>query len=294
MRSVTCVNHANGKSIEINEHSFAPVFLASLDGIYASDYEVAVSNNTMTDGGVYQGSREKVRNIVITAIDQPNNVYNRDTRDILRDVFRKNETGTLIYHEDGAEDRQIDYYVESIRPEGSGHRLITISLICPEPHFTDTADTTVYMANIVGLFEWPHEFKEEGEEISIFLTSRLVNIVNDKAVSEVGFTAKIETTANITNPSLTRVEGNEHIQIGSAEKPFKLRVGETLTITTGINNKHLKLTKDGVTTEVNEYLTEDSEFFNLITGDNHIVYNADTNVDTMQVFIEYRNLYDGA
>lgn len=294
MRSITCVNHSNGKSIEIGETSFSPLYLVHIDGIYASNFDVAITDNTMTDGGTYQGSRAKTRNIVITAMDEPTNVYNRANRDILYNVFRKDETGTLVYHEDGVDDRQIDYYVESVVRESKGKKYFTISLICPEPHFSDTFDTNVYMAQLIGGFEFPHEFSERGEEIGIYLISRLVNIINDTAVKNIGFTAYIQTTATITNPSITRVESEEHIQIGNESNVFTLRAGEILTITTGLNDKHIKLTSDGVTTEVNEYLTEDSDFFNLVTGDNHIVYNADSGVDSMSVLIKYRFMYDGA
>ena len=294
MRSVKCVNHATGQFIEITEDSFSPLVLASLDGVYSSEFDVAISDNTLSDGGTYQGSRKKVRNIVITAIDQPNNVYNQSHRDLLYTVFRQGETGTLIYSEDDVDDRQIDYEVESIRRESGGHRIFTISLLCPNPYFEDTYDTNVYMADYVSAFEFPHEFKDEGEEIGIYLTERLVNIVNNTAVSSIGFTAYIRTSTTITNPVLTRVESQEHIKVGSSGKPFTLYAGQTLVISTGRDNKHIKWIHGGVETEINEYLTEDSEFFNLLTGDNHIVYNASSGVPTMSVLIKYKFQYDGA
>lgn len=71
-------------------------------------------------------------------------------------------------------------------------------------------------------------------------------------------------------------------------------MGDVLVITTGRDNKHIKLIRDGVETEINEYLTEDSDFFNLLTGDNHIVYNAYDGVETMSVLIQYKFQYDGA
>lgn len=294
MRKITCVNHSTGNLIKIGEDSFSPFFLAHLDGVYSSEFDVAISDNTLSDGGTYQGSRKKVRNIVITALDQPNNVYNQNNRDLLYTVFRQGETGTLIYSEDDVDDRQIDYEVESVIRESGGHRLFTISLICPNPYFEDTYDTNVYMANFFGAFEFPHNFNDEGEEIGIYLTERLVNIVNDTAASSIGFTAYIRTTTRITNPIITRVESQEHIKVGSSENPFTLSAGQTLVISTGRDNKHVKWVRNGVETEINEYLTEDSDFFTLLTGDNHIVYNASSGVPTMSVLIQYKFQYDGA
>lgn len=294
MRSVKCINHATGQFVEITENSFSPLFLASLDGVYSSEFDVAISDNTLSDGGTYQGSRKKVRNIVITAIDQPNNVYNQNNRDLLYTVFRQGETGTLIYSEDDVEDRQIDYEVESVRRESGGNRLFTISLICPNPYFEDIFETNVLMASVVGQFHFPHQFKEEGEELGVLLTSRIVNIINDSASKSIGFTAYIESTTTLTNPILTRVESQEHIQVGSENNPFTLHSGETLVISTGRDDKHIKLVSNGVETEINEYLTEDSDFFNILSGDNHIVYNADSGVDSMSTLIQYKFQYDGA
>lgn len=64
MRSITCDNH-NGYRMTFDTESFKPFVLASVDGLYLSENNVTVSDNTMTDGGTYQGSVKKKRNIVM-------------------------------------------------------------------------------------------------------------------------------------------------------------------------------------------------------------------------------------
>lgn len=296
MRSITCINSETEKSITIEENSFAPLFLAGLEGVYLTDNEVAISENTMSDGGTYQGSRANTRNIVITAIDQPNNVYNQSTRDLIYTVFRKGERGTFIYREDDVEPRKIDYYVEKVEREDGGKRIFTISLICPDPAFSDLYETQEYMANWKGMFEFIHEWIEEGEELGVRMLERLVTIINDSAAKEIGITAVIEVMGTVKNPSLSRVESNEIIQIGSASNPFYLYAGDELVITTHKNNKHVKVKRDGSDeyVEVNEYLTEDSEFFSLLWGINTIAYDADENPEYMVVTLYYSFKYDGA
>ena len=70
--------------------------------------------------------------------------------------------------------------------------------------------------------------------------------------------------------------------------------GDVLTITTAVNNKHIKLKSGGVVTEVNEYMTEDSEFIQLMFGDNNIAYSADVGEEYMVVNIKYAYEYEGA
>lgn len=296
MRSITCVNNTTGNSITFGEDSFAPFLLASTDGLYKSENNLFISDNTMTDGGTYQGSVAKKRNIVLYVMDNPqseNFIYDQDNRDLLYSLFRKDEKGTLIYTENG-KSRKIDYYSEGIKRANKKSRLFTISLICPNPMFKDKADHTVSMANWIDGFEFIHEFVEEGEEFAYRSNIRLVNIVNDIAANNIGLTITIRATGTVTNPSITHVETEQSINIGSTANPFTMARGDVLVITTGINNKHVRLSSGGVTTEVNEYLTEDSEFIQLMYGDNNIAYDAYNGEEYMVVDIKYAYEYEGA
>ena len=64
-------------------------------------------------------------------------------------------------------------------------------------------------------------------------------------------------------------------------------------ITTGTNEKNVYLIKDGVTTKINEYLDEESEFIQLVHGSNTFIYDAAQGVDYLNVTISYRFRYLG-
>lgn len=296
MRSITCINKTTGNSITFGEDKFAPFYLASTDGVYQSENNLYISDNTMTDGGTYQGSVAKVRNIVLYVMDNPqseNFVYNQRNRDALYSHFRKDEEGTLIYTENG-ESRKIDYYSEGVKRANKGSRLFTISLICPNPKFKDNTEHTVSMADCIDQFEFIHEYVEEGEEFAYRSGVRLVNIVNEIAANNIGLTIIITATGTVLNPSITHVETEKSIKIGSLSNPFEMIRGDVLTITTDINNKHVRFTSGGVTREVNEYLTEDSEFIQLMFGNNNIAYDAETGEEYMVIDIKYAYEYEGA
>ena len=296
MRSITCTNKTTGISITFGEEKFAPFFLATVDGIYQSDNNIYVSDNTMTDGGTYQGSIAKKRNIVIYAMDNPqseNFIYNQGNRDLLYSLFRKDEEGTLVYTENG-KSRKINYYSEGVKRANKGSRLFAISLLCPNPMFKDETTHNVSMADWIDGFEFIHEFIEEGEEFATRSGTRLVNIVNDVATSNIGLTITIEASGVVINPSITHVETEMSTHVGSDANPFAMARGDILTITTATNNKHVRLTHEGVTTEVNEYLTEDSEFIQLMYGNNNIAYDADSGEEYMVVNITYAYEYEGA
>ena len=296
MRHITCRNHDNGFMCNFSEDDFSPFILASVDGIYSVKNKVTISENTMTDGGTYQGANAQIRNIVLTLLENPNPndsfVYDQANRDVLYSLFQKGTQGTFVYYENGTA-RQINYYCESIVREKAGKRPFVISLLCPDPMFHDIFDTIVAMANWIAEFEFVHEFKAEGEEIGFRSAEKSVNIVNDRATGNIGMKIIVDAKGAARNITITRIESDEHITIGSSGKNLDLVAGDRLIITTGVNDKHVRLVRNGKTTEINEYVTEDSEFIQIDNGNNNIAYSADSGDENLIITIHYKFDYEG-
>ena len=289
-RFITCTNR-DGYSTTFGERQLDPFLLVDATGIYEVANNVTISNNTMSDGGAYQGSVAKVRNIVLTIKDIDDHVVNRNT---LRALFKAGEPGELVFHEDTTE-LKISYYVESITSTGAfGERTYTVSLLCPDPFWYAMNDITVYMAAWNDNFEFQHEFTSLGEEFGYRSSSTLQTITNENASDGIGMDILIKAIGAVSNPSVTHVERSETIEVGSAAKPLSMVSGDELRITTSDNDKHVYLTHNGTTTEINEYLTEASVFIQLMRGANSIGYNADSGVANMIVEITYRLKYPGA
>ncbi len=291
-RKITCTNN-NGSTMTFDTEGFKPFVLAKVDGLYQSTNSIFTTDNTMTDGAVYQGSVAKKRNVVLTLIDAPNNVFNQTNRDALYVLFAKDSTGTLKYEENGNV-RVIDYVVEKVYKGTLNSRVITVSLICTDPFFYDKDNTIVQLANWVGDFEFIHEFSEDGEDLGHREPTRIANITNDTAIKELGMTILIEASSVVLNPKVVRVQDNTKIQIGSENYPFSTQANDVIMITTSVNDKHVYLIRDGVTTEINEYLTEDSKFLQIERGINTYGFDADSGVDYMTLTIQYKRKYEGA
>ena len=286
-RVIKCVN-SDGIEMTFNEREFNPFLLAKANGIYDANINVSTANNTMIDGAVYQGSIASTRNIVLILKDLDNFAQNREQLDVL---FAKGNLGVLTVY-DNEHERQIEYYTESITSTATPDvRLTTISLIFPNPNFYDTFDTRVFISDMMEMFEFPHEFVSDGEEFSYINTDRIATVVNDTADNDVGLTIAVTTTGTITNPSVTKVETNETLAVGYTGKTFTMTAGDVLVFTTTKGNKNVTFTHDGTTTDINEYLTDSSSFFQLTRGVNTFGYNADSNPETISIVISYRFKY---
>lgn len=275
--------------------TFRPWLLEDCDGIYTVKNSVTISENTMTDGGTYQGSITQVRNIVLTLRDHPL-ANHQENRTLLYNLFKPKSFGTLIYLEhDGAESRSIEYQVETIDTDGVNRaRQATVSLLCPDPFFVAPSDTIVTMAGWVSYFEFPHEFPLGGEEFEARVEEKLKTIENTSAADNIGMTIVIKAAGAVTNPAIYHVEQGEQIEVGTRARPLEMVAGDEVTITTGTNNKHVYLTHGGSRREINEYLSEASEFIQLSHGINTIGYSAESGETYMTVEISYRYRYLGA
>ena len=295
IRRITCSN-SDGYSVTFGERKLSPFLLVEADGCYEASNNVTVSENTMIDGGSYQGSVAAVRNIVLTVADNANYV---EDRELLYRLFKAGERGRLVFYEksDGTEiQRYTDYYVENIKGTGkNGSRTHQISLICPDPFFYDMDDVKVSMAAWISDFTFQHEF-HKWEEIGHRSDVRLQDIRNDTATDGIGLTILIIANGTVKNPAIAHVEKNERLQIGSSSNPFTMNSGDQIRITTGAGDKHLYYTsvETGAEKEVSQYLTEESEFIQLGRGDNTIGYDAGTGVVNMTITISYRLRYAGA
>ena len=287
-RIITCTN-TDGLALRFG-YTHAPWLLTDVDGIYLSEANVYMSDNTMVDGSTYQGTTLKMRNIVMTMTDKTNHQYNRQ---ILYDVFKPKSLGTFSYSEDG-ETRNIKYYVESVETTSMGSvRTATVSLLCPDPYFVADMDTNVLIAGWQALWTFAHQFVKGGEAFGEKSEDKLKTIDNDTAADNIGMTISIIATGNVSNPSVTRVESQQTIKVGTTAHPLAMKSGDEVKITTGTNDKHVYLISGNTTTEINEYLDESSEFIQLMRGNNTIGYAADSGVDYMSVSVTFRYKFLG-
>lgn len=287
-RKIKCSNNS-GMSITFGDE-FSPYLLVDADGVYSVKNTISSSANTMIDGSTYQGSVTKARNIVLSLADKENHQTNRNQ---LYNLFKPKTKGTLTYSEDD-ETRVIDYYVESIDIDSINRvRTATISLICPDPFFTDVYDINLVMAGWLKNFEFQHEFSSEKEEFGVRSYEKNKKIENNSGADNIGLTFTISCNGSVTNPSLVHIEQNEFIKVGTDAMPFTMDVGDKLIITTGTGNKHVYYVHEGIQTEINEYLDEDSEFIQLQAGTNTIGYEAEDGENYVSVQITYRYKYLG-
>lgn len=291
MRKVIC--QSGNFNLTVGEVGFTPFLLAGIDGIYGSSNDLTISKNAMTNGGTFQGTTANIREIVLRLIVEPNHKWRQDVRDYLYSLFSKDSYGKLTYIEN-EDERYIHYRVESVMQSEWQKRLFEVTLLCEDPYFYSVKEEKIVLASFTGCFEFVHEFQFDGEEFGYKSNSTIATINNTSGVDGIGITITVLFTGDTINPKFTKIETGQSIQLGTELYPLMCQYHDLLTITTGQSDKHVYLQRGGVTTEINQYLSEDSEFIQLSRGVNSIGFSADEGSDYMEVEIGYRMQYEGA
>ena len=287
-RYITCTNEDN-VSCKFGS-SFSPFLLTAVDGMYKVGINISTSDSNLIDGVIYQGSKMSSRNIVLTIRDKENH---KDNRELLYRLFKPNSKGVLRYYEND-DIKKINYYVESVDVTGNySSRQATVSLICTDPFFYDNEETIKYLAEWHGNFEFEHQFISNKEEIGYRSLVKNLNIQNLTPRNDIGLNIEITSIGTAKNLKIIHNEQNKTISIGTDEKEFNMMAGDVVNIITEKGNKNIILTRENVVTNINNYLSEDSEFIQLGVGDNHIGYDASEGVSNLSFKIAYAFKYNG-
>lgn len=265
------------------------IWIESVSGLGA-DYEVLTSKNSGQDGENYNGSTAEKRNIVIV-LDVRKKDYAAQ-RDRLYSYFQPRSIGTLYYYDDSIA-RKIQYYVESVEPSGDGLvRNLTLSLICPDPKFYDLEDQLTQLATWQGRITFPLRIHPPFV-VAEKMNTLIGNVRNDSSVP-MGLTVRFSASGEVTNPSLYDVNRHDLMQIGTADQPMTMHIGDVIIVTTGEGNKRVRMVSGGTTTNVNNMMAYPPKWLKAYQGDNLFRYNADQGIDNLSVSILSTQAYWGA
>ncbi|MEG0134194.1 MAG: phage tail family protein [Clostridium sp.] len=161
-------------------------------------------------------------------------------------------------------------------------------LFCVNPFWSNTQETKTDIALWKGAFHFPLIIPvKKGVIMGYKDPSLIVNIVNDGNI-EVGMVIEFRARGSISNPSLFNVNTRKWIKIEKS-----MVAGEVIKVNTNFGKKRVEQYINGVTSNGFTYLKRGSEFLQLNKGDNLFRYDADSNLDNLEVAIYYNSNYLG-
>lgn len=270
-----------GQSIEFS--LWSSFFLSDFDGLDGLRNNIYTNKGMQQDGATYVSSNLEMRNIVIQGVIKDNALYNKPR---MLSVLNPKLQGKLTVI-----DGEITKYIRCIiekAPSISNDNLpkFVLSLLCPNPFFY-YEEVKIDVALWKGDFEFPLQLTEECIELGHREPSLIVNVINESDLS-CPLRIEFKALATVLNPSLLNLNTQEYMRINKS-----MSAGEVITVTTGFSNKKVQSNLNGVVSNAFNYIDFNSTFLQLNAGDNLFRYDAEQNVDNLEVSIYYEPQYLG-
>jgi len=291
---ITYINE-RGESLEFSPHSSYHTNIRDCTGLPDIYNTIASTGSMGQDGETFVASRIEGRDIEIFGhIKDRDKIRKHLRRRDLNRILNPQYSAALVY-EFGPFRRVIACKVDKgpiINRKGIFERF-TIQLSCLNPFWRDGHETRNNIAAWMGAFEFPDidgglELNDdEGWEIEYREPSLIVNVFNGGDV-ETGLRAEFKALGQLENPSILNVHTMEFIKLN-----ISMVAGDILSLNTGYGEKNVTLTRNGTTTTAFRHLDIDSTYMQLVPGDNLFRYDAETNLDNLEVSIYHNNQYLG-
>lgn len=274
--------NSRGQSITLG--NTGPFLLEKIDGTGSPKTTILTSKAPGQDGRSHHGTILDERILPVQGA-----IFGNSTEDMYRKkkelcaVLNPKTSGKLTYINDIGS-YEVDYTVEDISFKDRLAELqgFLAQLYCPNPFWLENYEESEEIATWIGgikfMLRLPVRFSTRGPKQKL--------IINNGDV-ETPITIVFKGPA--TNPKVTNLSTGEFIQVKRT-----LENSDSLIISTDFGHKRVEI-EDGAGNKTNvfNWITLDSTFFNLQMGDNIIQYSSDNDIEPAAVYIKYRNRYIG-
>ncbi|MBU3098389.1 phage tail family protein [Clostridium sp. DSM 17811] len=287
MKTLTYIN-SNG--VELVLTNSAPFVLSSFD--ISNDVNIYNSKGVNQDGANYLGNTLDIKDISLEVAIMSNNFEEAaNYRNLFNKVFNpKIGEGYLVY-KDELKERKIKCVINKLpyfdKDSDATLQTCLISLTANYPFWNDLLESKEEIALWKGDFSFPLKITSAGIKFGHREPSLIVNVLNTGDV-ECGMRVEFKALATLTNPSILNVNNQEYIKINKT-----MVAGEVIAVSTYLGSKKITSTLNGVVSNAFNYIDFQSTFLQLDVGDNLFRYNADTNLDNLEVSIYYQPQYLG-
>lgn len=303
IKSITATNYLGDSiTIDLARPELSGFAVTSITGLGPGAATINATEVATNDGSLFNSARLPSRNIVISLKFLWNDTI-EDVRHLSYKHFPIKKKVTILIETD-TRTAEIEGIVEENDPtifsnsEGSD-----ISIICPNPFFYSAGANGVQTTLFSGIeprFEFP--FSNESLTESLIEMSSMENRT-EKSIwyqgdADVGVTITIHATGDASNIAIYNTGTREIMRIDTNKIKTMtgsgIVAGDDIVICTVKNKKSVTLVRNGISTNILNCLTKDSDWFTLTRGDNIFAFTADGEGDyNLQFKVENQIAYEG-
>lgn len=260
--------------------------ITEIQGLNPPKANIYTSTSALIDGGRYTGAKVEMRTIHLAFAIERTAEANRIE---MYKVFRTKQPVKLSYKSDRL-DVWIEGYIQTVSPTYFAKKqIVTVEILCPFPYLKSAQEVVNELSSIIGMFHFPFQSTSTPElvmgEIDIL---NIIDIPNLGGI-ETGIIFELYAKDEVTNPKIYNYITGEYIEID-----FTMQSADLITINTETGNKSITLLRNGVETNLFNYLAEGSTWLQLELGNNEFCYTTQSGVLTdLNVTIRHYDLIEG-
>lgn len=270
-----------GKVLEVTNNP--NYILTDIEGLGPAKAAISTSSNGIFDGSRFTSSKVGNRNIVITlALEQP-----VEENRIKLYKYAAPKRPVRFYLENDSRNVFIDGYVEACEVNPFSKRtMVQISIICPQPFFSDIKEAETKYKSIVNLFEFPFDNPIEGMPFGEILREEIM-IVNNEGDVETGGIFELCACGTVSRPVIYNADTLERFSLN-----LEMRAGDKLTINTKDMQKAVVLEREGVKINVVNMIQKGAAWLRMPVGTSRFVFEP-VYGENFCLTIRHNNLYQG-
>lgn len=276
------IENAKGNRLRLTQN---PNYtLVSVDGLAPVKANINTAVNANFDGSTFKSSRLQNRNIVIMLAVEGAVETNR----IELYKFVKVKQEITVYVTNGTRDVFIKGYVENMQVGIFAEKqMVQISVICPNPYFSNVNENHEDFSNIQGLFEFPFDIDENGISFSEIVTDAEVNVQNLGDVPT-GMIIEFRAIGAVVDPAIYNTGTGQFMKLITT-----MSDGDVIQINTNKGEKGVLKISDGTVSNILNVLDPSSTWLELEPVDNIMMFTATSGAINLQCSVYHDFKYEG-
>lgn len=278
------LENAAGDQLTFGQNS--PFTISDIQGLNPPSAIINTSNAALIDGAMFNSSKLNMRTINIAFAIEYQAAKNRI------EVFKvlKSKQYVKMYYTGQYRKVWIEGYIQSIDVSYFNMKqIVTAAILCPSPYFKSVQEMINDIKNIISAFHFPFASTEEPELLfGYFGDTSGVTIDNDGDV-ECGMIIELYAYKPVSDPKIFNYFTQDFIGLD-----YDMQAGDLITIDTKQGQKTATLLRNGVTTNIFNYVIQNSTWLQLEANGSTFVYEVETG-DTadLSVTFKHNDLYEG-
>ena len=278
------LENAYGDSITFNNGGAFTI--SDIQGLNPPDATINTSELALMDGAKFNSAKVNMRQINIAFAIETQAAMNRIN---VYKVLKSKQYVKLTYV---GQYRNvfIEGYIQSINIDYFAMKqIVTCTILCPSPYFKDAQMMINEMDNIISNFHFAFSSTAEPQIVfGYFSTDVGITVENDGDI-ECGMIIELYARGQITNPKIYNYVTQEFIGLN-----ITMLAADLITIDTRQGQKSVTLLRNGVTTNIFNYVMKNSAWLQLEANGSTFVYEVGSgNVSDLIVTFNHYNMYEG-